>query len=629
MEPAEISVMVAEAVEKIKGAKMGIDMVVQSLTHKEREAKIPDFNPIYKKTVELMNRIAVHAEFDKIPYDIIRKRGPYEDDNQYRYRKENWQSITMPYFMKAFSSLNRIMNPSNYSIQWKEDQNEEKQYFENDIPTVSSIEDYAEQILLVQKILDPNSIVIFKPYSVPMKVIATENGQELYFDDSKDIRPIPVLIPCTHVVQYHENEYAIVIIEEKSKVRDGNKNKLVAEGIIFEIYDKESIYRVEQTGLKSKWEFTEPYVYYPHGLGYVPCQKLKGTLKQKDKWIYYQSYFLNAIPHLDTALYEHSNLDISTVTQMFPQRSELADRCDNNECDNGWVYSYRDIEGQLEPEGRGVRCGKCNGTGALSRLGPMSVKQIITPNGYNPNDPTSTPQLPGIAYTAPPAEPLKFVFDKFKHDVVAAFLFLNIDVSDSEVKGSDTALGKMIDRDELFSFLMRISNELFDLIEFSIRTIGLMRYGKDFKVPVISAPKSFQIRSDKDLTAELSESKKAGVPDIALRAIIREIISTRFSNQRDIEPIVNLAFAVDRIITANKVEAISMLAARTAHLWEVILHESLYTFIDEILIDDKDFFQKDYKAQRETLIAMAKSIADSLTPVVKTITDTVVDEERN
>lgn len=619
MDAAEISVLVAEAVEKIKGSKMGIDMLVQSLTHKEREARIPDFNPIYKKTVELQNRIAVHAEFDKIPYDIIRRRGPYEEDKQYQYRKDNWQSITMPYFMKAFSTLNRIMNPSNYSIQWKEDQNEEKQYFENEIPTVSSIEDYAEQILLVQKILDPNALLTIKPYSIPVKEVVGENGPELVFDDSKRISPIPVLIPCTHVIQYKENDYAIVIIEEKSFVREGNK-KPSREGIIFEIYDNEAIYRVEQTGQKGKWEFTEPYVYYPHNLGYLPCQKLKGTLKQKDKWVYYQSYFLNAIPHLDTALYEHSNLDISTVTQMFPQRSEIVDRCDNNECDRGWIYRYEEVEGK-DPIRRGTKCGSCGGTGTLSPLGPMSVKQIITPNGYNPNDPTSTPMLPGIAYTAPPSEPLTFVFEKFKHDVVAAFLFINIDVSDSTVKGSETALGKMIDRDELFSFLMRISNELFDLMGFCIKTIGLMRYGPKFNPPVISAPTSFQMRSDKDLTDELAESKKAGVPDIALREIIRQIISTRFSNQKNIEPIVNLAFAIDRFITSNTIEMIAAYASKTALLWEVVLHQSLYTFIDNTLVEDSDFFTKEFSVQRETIEALAKSKAEELTPEMGSVTD--------
>lgn len=612
MDATEISRIVAEKVKKLEAAKSGFDPSY-ILQKREENYRIPDFNPVYKITVELRNRIAVHAEFDKIPYDIIRKRGPYEDDKQYQYRKDNWKSITMPYFMKAMSKLNRIMNPSNYAIQWNADQGDEKAYFENDIPTVSSIEDYTEQVLLVEKILDPNALVVIKPYDIPVKEIDTEEGIKYVLDDSKMISPIPVLVPCVRVVDYKEYEYALIISEEKSIVRDA-ANKEVREGIIFEIYDKENIWRVEQIGEKAKLIFGEPYIYYPHLLGYLPCQKLKGVLKQQDKHTYYQSYFLNAVPHLDTALYGHSNLDISTNTQMFPQRSELVDRCDNAECDNGWVHTFTGEGNALKKHSN--PCDKCKGSGTLSRLGPMSVKQIITPNGFNPSDPSQTPQLPGIAYTAPPSEPLTFVFDKFKYDVEIAFSFVNIDISNSDVKGSETALGKMIDRDELFSFLMRISNEIFDLMDFIIRTIGLMRYGKDFKTPVVSAPTSFQIRSEKDLTDELSESKKAGVPDIALRQIIRQIISKRFSNQRDIEQIVNLAFAVDRFLTLNAIEMTARLANQTAFKWESILHDSLYTFIDNVLIEDKDFFSKDFAYQKETLQNMAKEIAAALSPAI-------------
>lgn len=609
MDATEISRIINEKVKKIEFAKSGIDPN-RILGTKDEKRSLPDFNPIYKKTVDLRDRISVHAEFDKIPYDIIRKRGPYEDDLQYLYRKDNWKSITMPYFMKAFSKLGRIMNKSNYAIQWDATQNEQKTYFENDIPTVSSIENYAEQVLLVEKILDPNALVVVKPYKIPVKAIDAEAGIKYVLDDSQMIDPIPVLVPCTRVVEYLENDYAIIISEDKSPVREGDKE--IKEGIIFEIYDTENIWRVEQIGQKSKWEFSEPYVYYPHGMEYLPCEKLRGTLKQVDKRVYYESYFLNAIPHLDTALYAHSNLDISTNTQMFPQRSEIVDRCDNPECDNGWIYTHLELPGTDAMRREKRACGTCKGTGSLSRLGPMGVKQIIVPNGFNPNDPTQAPALPGIAYTAPPSEPLEFVFKKFKYDVVTAFLFLNIDLSDSDVKGSETALGKMIDRDELFSFLLRISNEIFETIDFLIETIGKMRYGNDFVKPVISPPTSFQIRSEKDLTDELAENKKAGVPDIALRQIIRQIISKRFSNQKNIEPIVNLAFAADRFITSNVIEMSARLANQTAFKWEAILHDSLYTFLDNILAEDPNFFDKQLKDQIAILQEIAKSIADDL-----------------
>src|SRR6478752_1349619 len=98
MEQAEIQLIVSETVAQLK----------RGVNKKER----PRFNPIYIKTVDLKERIEVHTDLDNVPKGMIKRRGPYEDDNQYRYRKDNWNNITMPYFMKALGSLNRIMNPS-------------------------------------------------------------------------------------------------------------------------------------------------------------------------------------------------------------------------------------------------------------------------------------------------------------------------------------------------------------------------------------------------------------------------------------------------------------------------------------------------------------------------------------
>jgi len=238
------------------------------------------------------------------------------------------------------------------------------------------------------------------------------------------------------------------------------------------------------------------------------------------------------------------------------------------------------------------------------------VKQHIAPDPMNP--PETQMPFPGLTYVAPSNEPLQFVYDKFKNDVADAFSFINIEVSNSDAKGSDTALGKQIDREELFSFLMRISNELFDLMDFTIETVGNMRF-LDFVKPVVSSPTSFAIRSEYDLTEELIEGKKAGLPDIAMRQIIRDYVAKRFSNQRNIEPIVNLVFSVDRFVTSNTVDITAKLANGTCMKWEAILHDSVYMFIDNALIKDSDFFKQDIDKQKTYLIDEAKAISAEIT----------------
>lgn len=569
----------------------------ESKPKKERK-EYPHFNAIYAKTVDLAKRIEIHTEIDKRPDDMIRRRGPYEDSRQYDYREKNWNNITMPYFMKALSKLNRIMNPSNYSINWKPEQEAQQKYFNEGIPEFKSLINFFEQLVITQKIVDPNTLLCVKPKSIPVREDIVD-GQIVYVvDDTKEIVCAPYLFDSDDVLQFSEGEYAIVELEEKSWVAYGNGK--VKDGIMLEIYTTDAIFRVEQIGKKTDYQFSDPYLYYQHNLGFLPCQKLKGIPKEDDGEIYYQSYFIYAIPHLDVALYNYSNLDMSIITQLFPQRVEYVEKCPEMGCNNGFITEF-DGEAELKRT-----CSRCNGTGTISRVGPMMVKQHLAPDPLNPN-PADIP-FPGVEYIAPPSEPLEFVYNKFQQDVADAFSFIGFDVSNTKVKGSETALGKQIDREELFAFLMRISNEVFSLLSFTYDAIGKMRYMDSWEMPVISAPTSFAIRSEYDLTQELVEGKKAGLPDVAIRQMIRDFIAKRFSNQKNIEPIINLVFATDRLVTSNTIDITARLANGTCMKWEAVLHDSIYTFIDNALVEDPNFFEKSLADQKKYLIEEAKRI---------------------
>lgn len=608
-------------IERIVYEKVKILENSESPTYKRKNPDGPNFNPIYRDAVKLRDRIAVHTELDKKPYHILDHRGPYENDLQYNYRVKNWASITMPYFMKALGKLNRIMNPSNYGIQWPDGMDEDqKNYFYNDIPIFRSIQAYFEQIVIVQKIVDPNSLMVIRPYYLPVRYEEQDGQMQAYLDDSVALPVTPSIIPCQRVIAFKEGVYAMIELEEKSEVEYyGVKERT---GYVFEFYDSENIYRIEQYGKKTDWLFTKPMIYYPHKLGYLPAQKLKGIPLQKDMEVLYQSYYINAIPHLDVALYGYSNLDMSCVTQMFPQRSEFVDRCDEPQCEGGYIITKEEIgEGRFRTNNS--TCPKCKGSGTISLVGPMMVKQIAVGSGFNDENP-GTKYFPGVAYTAPPSDPLEFVYKKYKDDIEAAFSFVHMDSSNTKLSG-EPALSKKIDREELFAFIMKISNEVFQLLSFAIDTMGRMRYGLDFKTPKIVPPTSFAIRDEEDLLSELVEGKEASVPDIAQREIVREYMSKRFSNLRNVDPVINLAFLVDRFITANQTEMASKLAIGIASKSEAILHDSLYTFIDEIIESDPGFFDKPLDVQKSTLIKMAQDKEAEISAPAKGSTKSVTD----
>lgn len=573
--------------------------------YKERQ-KIPPLNPIYRKTVEYRDMIKVHSDIDNKPIDLLRKRAPNEDDRQYLYRVQNFENVTMPSFMKALGKLNRIFNPSNYSIQWTQEQEEQKNYFDSGIPTFESWVSYFEEIVLTQKILDPNALLVVKPYFIPTKEAYDEKGNPiLLYDDSKQISPVSCVVECDDVIDYKESVYALIETEEKSEVLVGGKKK--AEGLVFEFYDKDNIYRIYQYGKKQDWTFTVPEIYYPHNLGYLPCWKLKGIPQQKDLQVLYQSYFIYAIPNLNLALYGSSNLDMSLTTHMFPQKVEWVDRCYAEGCDNGYINFEQSPGNYIRKT-----CPACNGTGRLSKTGPQMTKQFVVPDQQQGDTDINSVPFPGVAFVGPDPNIPKFVKEYIDSLVDDAFMFLNMDVSNSDVKGSNTALGKQIDREELFAMLMRISNEIFGLLSKSMKAAGQMRFGKDFKEPVVSAPTSFSIRSEKDLLEELTEAKLAGVPDVSLTEIVKEYISKRYSSRAQIHKIVNLAFAVDRLIVKIQIECDAMLASGTTSKLEVVLHDSIFMYIDKLTLEDPEFWTKDITVQSEALWTMAQETLDKI-----------------
>lgn len=602
---------IEELRDKVKGF---IDQIkIGSTPYLQSDKKPMSFNPIYAKAVSLKNRIEIHTELDNKPLEMMEKRAPYEDDRQYKYRKENWNNVTMPYFEKAIGVLNRIWNPSNYSVNWKQTQLEEKEYFETGIPLFRSIESYFEQIPTVIKITDPNAILVVKPYFLPTKEVETDEGRVQLYDNSQYIPAIPVVVGCEDVMDYMEGVYAIILLKEKSLIKEGTK--MVRDGLIFEIYDTENIYRIVQVGKKSDWKFTDPEIYYNHALGYLPCQKLKGTPKQKGVHVYYESVFIKAIPNLDQALYYNSNLDLSIVNHLSPQRSEIVDKCDEVGCNNGYLHYEIDGVPATKP------CHKCKGAGTISNIGPMMVKQITMPTS---NDPTPAIPTPGIYYTSPPYEPLEFVDKKIESLIIGAFSFVNIDVSNSKVKGSDVALSKTIDREELFAFILKFSNEVFDLFDWSIETIGKMRFGKKFEQPEVAAPTTFEIRTEGDLTEEVTESSKNAVPEIYKKEVLKQLINKRFSSQLLVEKSAQLIFAVDRLITCSNLEIAGMIARGSAHVWEDILHSSASSFLEEFLINDPNFFKLEYEEQKKALVDKAKEVEQSIKSE-KSSTKSIVD----
>jgi len=599
-----------------------VKLLSKKLKDKQGAVEKCDWHGSYKEQKELCEVISVHAQLNKFPEKMMRTRAPNETEEELKYRKDNFEPITMPYWYRAVASVNgRIWSDQNHRLTFTDEDVEE--YFTKEFPLSGSIIQYFKSIVTPYKINDANAVLALKIGEI-----------ETYLDEAtneeKEDSTVPVeaslqIYGCENVLIYSPNKYALFISSEKSEVNYNGKPEM--SGMVFLLYDENAIYKIKQTGKKIDYNFILE-TYYEHNLGYLPCKKLQGIPKQdiKDtqRDLIYYSYFTPAVPLLNKVLKQDSSLDASISKVAYPIRTYYEDECDEPTCEGGKIPEWK--EGG---EKTYVNCSKCGGTGKGGiRFSPMKDHVLRTPKKNAIEEEVPLP-FPAIAYVSPDSAILTFLKDKIKDEIVAAFTFINIDVSNKgDNTGSQTGIEVKIDREELFSFLLHFSSELFDLLEFSMTAICEVRYAKE-NLFTLQAPKTFEIYSADELTVELGEAKKAGIPEIAIREMTKDYMTQRFSQQTGLAQIIDVVFKVDGYATKDTTEIAILKSNNLIHLWQAILHEEIYQFIDQLSAANADFFEWDLNRQKKELELLAKARAVELTPntaanIVEQLTETVL-----
>lgn len=570
---------------------------IKGMFKKDKEhCSYPEYNPIYKKAVELEEEMETHMEANHFPSKLFKSKAPNENPEEYDYRKSIYQPVTKPFMNRAFRTINRIWNDSNYTVSnWKEagvkEEDQPEFYFTKNFPKHKSIISFFRSLVTKVKLRDPNGVMVIKPRVLP--TVKDEDGN-LFADQSALIEPVGVLYESEQVIKFEEDQFALIELKEKSLVKFGQS--MVREGRVFEFYDENNIWKITQTGKKIDYEFLIE-VYYEHNLGKLPVVKLKGEPCDNEDYILYESYLMPAIPNLNIALYNHNTLEMSITNDAFPQRWEYVDPCNYEGCDNGYISGGDDKK---------HKCPGCGGTGKDAKHSPLSIKQVFVGDRLTQGA-EGLPMPPG-GYIAPDTATLEFRHTKYLKDIEQAFAFLNIDVSNSNVNGAkDTALGKRIDREELFSFLLLISNELFDMLEWSIDTIGKMRYG-NFEGPEITKPVDFSIRSNEELIQEIVTAKTALVPDIIIQKQLKEYSLSRFNTSHEVTKFLDIVFKTDRLLTLSQQDIVLQKNTGSVLTWEIILHTSIYTFLEQLLIEQNGFLELDFETQKTALEKKAKDI---------------------
>lgn len=549
----------------------------------------PYFSDSHKFGSELKERLSYHAEFDVFPEKLINSAAPNEDPKEYKFRKQNYKQTTKSTWDKALSTTYRIFNPQNYSIEWNDD--EVKDYFTYTYPRCGSLVEYFKDVVHKMKFADPNAVIAVKPAFIPMKE-EIEGEQVIYsVDQSEKITPINELFPADRVFEFRD-DWCLVMTKEKSLIKVNARDK--KEGLIFELYDRENIYKIIQTGDQKDWTF-EAFVYYEHKWEQTPAWKLKGIPYYDPVDILYYSHFMCAVSNLDEAAVLNST-SFGVINKVaYPTRWYYEDDC--SVC-NG---EGRKMDYELD---KLVTCNSCHGSGHKMTFSFGKDFVIPMPENVAQTDTTTLP-TPPFGVVDPPVASITFLDEKVKFLKETAFLNLNISVTDKPT--GVTATEKDIDEDELISFLMQISGEEFYLMEEIIDAHTFMRWGKEDVVEV-KKPTEFRIRSSADLTEELKKGIEAKLPAPYLLKLLDENIEQRFQNDKDMPQLIKTVALIDPLMTADNLTVNSMASDGSIEKWQKNLHYCIYNFLYLKLEENPKYLETDINTIKTDMETMSKSM---------------------
>jgi hypothetical protein len=480
----------------------------------------PDY---YQEWYDVRETMFVHTRGKK-PGKILTERRPNEDPEIKKYREMIYEPITKGSIQKAIDKLYRIFQNANFSIQVSDELNA---YLSTVKFNENFFYSYIQKFVVPRMIEDPNGWIVWIP-----------TGEGLTNPSVKvDVEP---LIISTEQIKYLDKNN-ITWLDEKEKSRIKKSNKLVNEGLVYYTLTDVGFYKHVQYGDDRKIQF-EVIPVYMHNIGKVPGCVLGGDLTPEK---YFESYFSAFVPFANEAIRQYSDWQGVMTTSAFPYREEVGETCDAKGCRDGIIYDSENEEHDM--------CRRCNGTGRIVSRSPFGVFIREKGNAAFSGESSSEPL---IRFITPPVDIIQYSGDAWQTLLKKAEDALHLNLIDEAQSG----VAKIIDREDSFAQLTKISNNIFDEIIYkSLVYVEAYRNVTNPQAPNIIKPISFSMKTEWDLMQEIINLTDRNAPVSFLIETTKDLARKRFSGNKAVSRLVEVLVSYDPIYTISAKDKISMM----------------------------------------------------------------------
>ena len=520
-------------------------ITIQEINAKLSDKKYaPDY---YDDWAHVRETMFVHTRGKK-PGKILTERRPNEDPEIKRYREMIYEPITKGSIQRAIDKLYRIFQNANFSIQVSDELNA---YLSTVKFNENFFYSYIQKFVVPRMIEDPNGWLVWIPV-----------GEGLTNPSVKvDVEP---LIVGTDQIKYLDR-YSITWIDYKEKSRIKKSNKMVDEGLVYYTLTIDGFYRHEQFGDDRKIQFSVTPIYM-HNIGKIPGCVLGGDLTPEK---YFDSYFSAFVPIANEAIRQYSDWQGVMTTSAFPYREEVGETCDAKGCRDGIIYDADNEEHDT--------CRRCNGTGRIVSRSPFGV--FIREKG-NAAFSGETGSDPLVRFISPPVDIIQYSGDAWQVLLKKAEDALHLNM----IEEAQSGVAKIIDREDSFAQLTKISNNIFDEIIYkSLVYVEAYRNVTNPQSPNIIKPISFSMKTEWDLMQEIINLTDRNAPVSFLIETTKDLARKRFSGNKAVSRLVEVLVSYDPIYTISAKDKISMLQAGIIEKEDMIKSLHAYKALSSIV----------------------------------------------
>lgn len=428
---------------------------------------------------------------DEFPENIYKEKHPNFTDQEMEYVKKNYRNPVKGLFGDALDVVKTIYNNENFRL------TTENEELKTDIQEFE-IFDFFKNVYTDGVIIDPNSVLTYNIKE--SELIITPDGR---IAQNERLPIYPYLVSIEKQIYLDKETFAYTI-------KGDYRYNFV---LLNYINGKLNYSQYNFDSIKEKEEIQPTFTIDFVGVEGKFWRKGDGIKKIKDNELVIESYFAKAVPTMDDIIYnciERSNVESRFS---FPTRWYFAENCDV--CDNGEV-----IEIDEKGDACSVQCKKCQGTSKKQNFSVFRDYQIPMPRqGFDSNSALPTPPA---GYIAPTQEPQRYLTERIEKAMDKVFAWLGIQNSNTDVKGSETALSRMIDREEKYTALDTYLKDFGVTIEWWIGGYTQLRYYRENIEFSIQLYSNFKTTSSAEINEMFTALQKDNAPLNVLRPLLRE-----------------------------------------------------------------------------------------------------------